>query len=123
MLKRFVVVFALLVMMAVAAHAQDATEVRVWIAFTDNRLDWAREVAAEFNAEHPEYNVIVDGYANYEEILDATVLALEQGNPPAVVQWFEVGTQFARDSQYFRAIEEAIAGRTDILGVPVDFAD
>jgi sn-glycerol 3-phosphate transport system substrate-binding protein len=123
MIKRFVVVFALLVMMAVAAQAQEVTDVRVWIAFTDNRLDWAREVAAEFNAEHPEYNVIVDGYANYEEILDATVLALEQGNPPAVVQWFEVGTQFARDSQYFRPIEEAIAGRTDILGVPVDFAD
>jgi sn-glycerol 3-phosphate transport system substrate-binding protein len=105
------------------AMAQDATEVRVWIAFTDTRLDWARNVAAEFNAAHPEYNVVVDGYANYEEILDATVLALEQGNPPAVVQWFEVGTQPARDYGYFKAIETALAGRTEVLGEPVVLDD
>lgn len=99
------------------------TDVRVWIGFTDTRLDWVREVAAAFNAEHPEYNVIVDGYANYEEILDATVLAIDQGNPPAVVHWFEVGTQFARDSGYFKPIEDAIAGREEILGVPVAIDD
>lgn len=99
------------------------TDVRVWIGFTDKRLDWVREVAAQFNEEHPEYNVIVDGYANYEEILDATVLAIDQGNPPAVVHWFEVGTQFARDSGYFKPIEDAIAGREEILGVTVDVSD
>jgi sn-glycerol 3-phosphate transport system substrate-binding protein len=108
---------------SIPALAQDATEVRVWIAFTDGRLDWARAVAAEFNTAHPEYNVVVDGYANYEEILDATVLALDQGNPPAVVQWFEVGTQPARDYGYFKAIETALAGRTDVLGEPVVLGD
>ncbi len=105
------------------ALAQDVTEVRVWIAFTDGRLDWTREVAAAFNEAHPDYNVVVDGYANYEEILDATVLALEQGNPPAVVQWFEVGTQFARDSGYFKPIETALDGRTEVLGEPVVLDD
>jgi len=99
------------------------TDVRVWIAFTDYRLDWARGVATAFNTAHPEYNVIVDGYGNYEEILDATVNAIDQGTPPAVVQWFEVGTQFARDSGYFKPIEDAIAGRTEILGEKVDIAD
>jgi sn-glycerol 3-phosphate transport system substrate-binding protein len=108
---------------SVTALAQDATEVRVWIAFTDTRLDWTREVAAAFNEAHPEYNVVVDGYANYEEILDATVLALDQGNPPAVVQWFEVGTQPARDYGYFKAIETALAGRTEVLGEPVVLDD
>jgi len=123
MMKRIAVVLVLLAVLAVSAAAQSATDIRVWIAFTDTRLDWARQVAADFNAMNPDYNVIVDGYANYEEILDATVLALEQGNPPAVVQWFEVGTQFARDSGYFKAIEEAIAGRTEIAGVPVNLDD
>lgn len=123
MMKRIAVVLVLLAVLAVSAAAQSATDIRVWIAFTDTRLDWARQVAADFNAMNPDYNVIVDGYANYEEILDATVLALEQGNPPAVVQWFEVGTQFARDSGYFKAIEEAIAGRSEIAGVPVNLDD
>jgi sn-glycerol 3-phosphate transport system substrate-binding protein len=99
------------------------TDVRVWIGFTDTRLDWVRGVAAEFNAAHPEYNVIVDGYGSYEEILDATVNAIDQGAPPAVVHWFEVGTQFARDSGYFKPIEDAIAGREEILGEKVDIAD
>lgn len=122
-MKRFVLLLVLMLMLALTSVAQEATEVRVWIAFTDTRLDWAREVAADFNTEHPEYNVVVEGYANYEEILDATVNAVSQNNPPAIVQWFEVGTQFARDSGYFRPVEEAIAGRTDILGVPVNFDD
>lgn len=113
----------LTLVISVPALAQEVTEVRVWIAFTDNRLDWARQVAADFNSAHPEFNVVVEGYANYEEILDATVLAIEQGNPPAVVQWFEVGTQFARDSGYFRPIEEAIAGRSEIAGVSVNLDD
>jgi sn-glycerol 3-phosphate transport system substrate-binding protein len=122
-MKRLVLLGVLLTLLALTGVAQEPTEVRVWIAFTDTRLDWARQVAADFSAEHPEYNVVVEGYANYEEILDATVLAIEQGNPPAVVQWFEVGTQFARDSGYFRPVEEAIAGRTEIVGVPVNLDD
>ena len=107
----------------IPTFAQTPTDVRVWIGFTDTRLDWVREVAATFNAEHPEYNVIVDGYASYEEILDATVLAIDQGAPPSVVHWFEVGTQFARDSGYFKPIEDAIAGREEIAGVAVDITD
>jgi sn-glycerol 3-phosphate transport system substrate-binding protein len=122
-MKRLGLLTVLLLLLALTSVAQEPTEVRVWIAFTDTRLDWARQVAADFNAEHPEYNVVIEGYANYEEILDATVLAIEQGNPPAVVQWFEVGTQFARDSGYFRPVEEAIAGREEILGAPVDLDD
>jgi len=123
MIKRIAAVLGLLAVMAISAAAQSATEVRVWIAFTDTRLDWARQVAADFSAMNPDYNVVVDGYANYEEILDATVLALEQGNPPAIVQWFEVGTQFARDSEYFKPVEVAIAGRSEIAGVPVNLDD
>ncbi|MFN8372444.1 MAG: extracellular solute-binding protein [Anaerolineae bacterium] len=127
MRNRSLLLVSLLVLLvlvtSIPALAQDVTEVRVWIAFTDTRLDWARNVAAAFNEAHPEYNVVVDGYANYEEILDATVLALDQGNPPAVVQWFEVGTQPARDYGYFKPIETALAGRTEVLGEPVVLDD
>lgn len=122
-MKRSLFVLVLLVLLTISSLAQGATDVRVWIAFTDNRLDWARQVAADFNAEHPEYNVIVEGYANYEEILNASVLAIEQGNQPAVVQWFEVGTQFARDSGYFKPVETALAGRTEVGGMTVNLDD
>jgi len=106
-----------------AVSAQDPTEIKVWIAFTDSRLDWAKEKAAEFNEMFPQYNVVIEGYNNYEELFTATALAAEQDSLPAVVQYFEVATQNARDSGYFKSIAEAIGDREEINGVEVAFDD
>ncbi|MEN9222190.1 MAG: extracellular solute-binding protein, partial [Thermostichus sp. BF3_bins_97] len=108
---------------AADSFAQSPTDVKVWIAFTDNRLDWTREKAAKFNQEFPQYNVTVEGYGNYEEIQQATDLAIQQNAAPSVVQWFEVGTQRARDFGYFKSIADALGGRTEVNGIPVDFDD
>jgi sn-glycerol 3-phosphate transport system substrate-binding protein len=115
---------ALSALAVVPAFAQDPVDVPVWIAFTDaTRLGWAQEKAAAFNELFPQYNVTVEGYANYEELFAATALAAEQGSLPAVVQYFEVATQDARDSGYFKSIAEALGDRTEVNGVPVDFTD
>ena len=111
-------------LMIAPAFAQDTVDVPVWIAFTDEtRLGWAQEKAAEFNAMFPQYNVVVQGYANYEELFAATALASEQGSLPAVVQYFEVATQDARDSGYFKSIAEALGDRTEVNGIPVNLDD
>jgi sn-glycerol 3-phosphate transport system substrate-binding protein len=104
-------------------------EVNVWIAFTDARLDWARDVATDFNDQIDGYTVTVQGYDNYEALFDATLLAQDQGNPPAIVQYFEAATTEAADAvsgsgePLFTNMEEAIGGRDEILGVPVVFDD
>jgi sn-glycerol 3-phosphate transport system substrate-binding protein len=121
-------IFSLLVLSLVAvvapAAAQDTpVNVPVWVAFTDYRLDWAKEKAAAFNELFPQYNVTVEGYANYEELFTATALAAEQGSLPAVVQYFEVATQDARDSGYFKSIASALAGREEVNGIPVAMED
>jgi len=128
MLKK--VVFAILTLaLAVPAFAQETTDIEMWIAFTDGRLDWAKERAVEFNELFPEYNVVVEGYGNYNDAFDATVLAAEQGNPPAITHFFEAATQEARDAvgpdgaPLFASVEEALAGRTEINGVPVVLDD
>ncbi|MFN8527935.1 MAG: extracellular solute-binding protein [Anaerolineae bacterium] len=124
MRKSLLFVILSLMLFAIPVFAQDPAEIKVWIAFTDaGRLGWAQDRAAEFNAQFPQYNVTIEGYANYEELFSATALAAEQGSLPAVVQYFEVATQVARDSGYFKPIEEAIAGRTEINGIPVNFDD
>ena len=116
-------VLSLLALVAPMA-AQDApVDVPVWVAFTDYRLDWAKEKAAAFNEAFPQYNVTVEGYANYEELFTATALAAEQGSLPAVVQYFEVATQDARDSGYFKSIASALAGREEVNGIPVAMDD
>lgn len=127
MLRKFVTALsgaALLALAAVPALAQEPAEVPVWIAFTDaNRLGWTQEKAADFNELFPQYNVTVQGYANYEELFAATALAAEQDALPAVVQYFEVATQNARDSGYFRSIASALGDRTEVNGVAVALDD
>lgn len=128
-LSLFVVAFAVLALAVVPAFAQDTIEIRVWVAFTDYRLDWTQERAAEFNELYPEYNVIVEGYESYNQAFDATVLAAEQGNPPAVTHFFEAATQEALDavspdgSPLFKSVVAAIDGREEINGVPVILDD
>ncbi len=120
----FVVLAAMLALAVIPAFAQETVDVPVWIAFTDeNRLGWAQDRAVEYNEMFPQYNVTVEGYANYEELFASTALAAEQGTLPAVVQYFEVATQDARDSGYFKPIAEAIGDRTDINGIAVNFDD
>jgi sn-glycerol 3-phosphate transport system substrate-binding protein len=109
--------------------ADGSIEVPVWIAFTDDRLDWAAERAAEFNERHEGYTVTIQGYDDYETLFQSTQLAAEQGQPPAVVQYFEVATQEARDAvkpdgtPLFASVEEKLAGRDEVLGEPVVLGD
>ncbi|MBZ0283917.1 MAG: extracellular solute-binding protein [Anaerolineae bacterium] len=117
------IVLAAMLLTVVPAFAQDATEVKVWIAFTDNRLDWTKEKAAAFNEAFPQYNVVVEGYSNYEELFSATQLAAEQNALPAVVQYFEVASQNAIDSGYFKPIADVLGDRTEINGLPVSLDD
>ncbi|MFN8378430.1 MAG: extracellular solute-binding protein [Anaerolineae bacterium] len=117
-------VVVLVLMAVVPVFAQDPVEIPVWIAFTDDsRLGWAQDKAAEFNAAFPQYNVTITGYPNYEELFTATSLAAEQGSLPAIVQYFEVATQNARDSGYFKAIAEALGDRTEVNGVSFNLDD
>lgn len=112
-----------------ANAAAEPTEIGVYIGFTDYRLDWMEGVAAAFEANHPDYDIVVRGFSNYEDLLAAASLAQEQGAPPAIAQYFEVATQVARDAEgadgspLFASVEEAIAGRTEILGEPVVLDD
>lgn len=107
----------------------EVVEIPVWVAFTDYRLDWANDVAAAFNAGNPAYQVVIQGFDDYESLFNATLLGAEQGNRPAVVQYFEAATQEARDAvdpegePLFKSVEEAIGGNTEIAGIPVILDD
>jgi sn-glycerol 3-phosphate transport system substrate-binding protein len=103
--------------------AQDKTRIDVWIAFDDYRLDWANEVAAAFNEEFPQYEVVITGGYSYEDVFAQTAVAAEQGELPAVVQFFEAGTQDARDSGLFKPVADAIGDRTEINGLSTSFDD
>ncbi len=71
----------------------------------------------------PQYVVNIHEFSDYGPLLDSYILAQEQGSPPAIMQLFEVGTQFAIDSGYFKPASEIVGDRTEVLGQPVDFDD
>jgi sn-glycerol 3-phosphate transport system substrate-binding protein len=123
--KRFALVAcALLALVVVPTFAQAPAEVKFWHIFQDeNRLTWSQDVAAAFNEQFPQFNVTVEAFESYEELLDAATLALEQGTAPAIVQYFEVGTQVALDSGYYKSVGAALADRTEINGLEVNLDD
>jgi sn-glycerol 3-phosphate transport system substrate-binding protein len=104
----------------------EVIDIDFWVAFSDEaRFGFAQERAADFNAEHPEYNVEVTSFASYNDAFDAAVLAVDSGDPPALIHFFEAATRQALDAvdssgtPIFKSVTEAIGGRTEILGEPV----
>lgn len=116
-------------MTACSGDAKKEGEIDVWIAFTDYRLDWAKERAAEFEKAHPDYKINISGYESYEVLFDKLNAATEQGEPPTIVQNFEAATQESRDmvnvdkEPLFTSVEKAIDGRKEILKEPVVLDD
>ena len=82
-----------------AAPSGDVTTIGFWVAFSDEaRLGFTEEKAAAFNAAHPEYNIEVTSFASYNDAFDAAVLAVDSGDPPGIVHFFEAATRQALDA-------------------------
>ncbi|MEL6983990.1 MAG: extracellular solute-binding protein, partial [Actinomycetota bacterium] len=112
------------------SSSADPIEIEMWIAFSDDaRLNFTEERAAAFNAKHPEYEVVVTPFDSYNTVFEQTALAIDDGNPPEVIHFFEAATQEALDAvdangdPIFKSVTEAIDGRTEILGEPVVLDD
>ena len=109
--------------------AGDDVVIPVWIAFEDYRLDWTNDVADAFNEQVDGYNVEITGFASYNDAFEAAIQAINSGEPPAVVHFFEAATQEARDAisadgePVFADLEAIIDGRTEVAGVPVVLDD
>jgi len=75
---------------AVSASAQ--TEIQFWHSMTGALGDRVSDLAKRFNDSQKDYKVVPVFKGTYPESMAATVAATRAGNPPHVVQVFEVGT-------------------------------
>ena len=112
------------------ATADDPVTVQMWIAFSDDsRLGFTQGKAAEFNANHPEYVVEVTSFDSYNTVFEQAQLAIDDGNPPEIIHFFEAATQEALDAvdgdgdSIFKSVTEALDGRTEVAGEPVVITD
>lgn len=92
------------VILCTASMAQSVT-VEFWHAFGDpKRSGWIQAKADAFNKANPNIKVAPVFKGSYPEILQAATLAARQGKPPALVQMYEIGSQFALDSGIFQPV-------------------
>ncbi|MCY0942933.1 extracellular solute-binding protein [Streptomyces antarcticus] len=91
-------------------------------------LSETRKLAEAFGRTHPGIRVEVRGI-DHVRLPQEVARAAAEGRQPAIVQSFYTSTQLAADlltadgAPLFTSIEKAIAGRDEILGVPVRLDD
>ena len=70
----------------------DPIELQWWHAMTSVNGDRINKIAADFNAMQSDYKVTPVFKGSYAETMTAAIAAYRAGNPPDIVQVFEVGT-------------------------------
>ena len=83
---------ALAAAMLSAAPAQAQTEIQWWHSMTGANNTGVNELAAKFNSAQKEYKVVPVFKGSYPESMTAAIAAFRAGNPPHILQVFEVGT-------------------------------
>lgn len=113
--KLFIVItlVALLVFGTLAVSAEEI-ELEFWHAMSGGRTDAVERIVEGFNEEHPDIKVTAQFTGSYAETLTQGISAVKAGNPPHIIQVYEVGTQTMLDS-------EAIVPVYEIVGDQIDF--
>jgi len=79
--------------------ADAQVKITLWHAMGGARYDAiTKEIAAGFNRQHPRYVLEPLYTGSYAETVTKAIAAVRAGNPPHIVQVFEVGTQSMLDS-------------------------
>src|ERR1700690_4432547 len=91
-LSAFWRVFLAATLFTFAASAQAVVEIQWWHSMTGKLGDKVNEIAQKFNASQSDYKVTPVFKGQYDESMAAAIAAFRAGNPPQIVQIFEVGT-------------------------------
>ena len=75
-----------------AASAQAQTEIQWWHSMTGALGERVADIANGFNASQKDYKVVPVFKGQYPESMTAAIAAFRAGNPPHILQVFEVGT-------------------------------
>ncbi|MEN9418617.1 MAG: hypothetical protein RI988_2237 [Pseudomonadota bacterium] len=78
--------------LAVAAPAHAQIEIQWWHSMSGQLGEWLGGLAKGFNDSQKEYKVVPVFKGTYPESFAAAIAAFRAGNPPHILQVFEVGT-------------------------------
>jgi len=84
------------------------TTIKFWHAMGGDLGKFVNTLAKDFTSQSDNVTVEATQKGSYRETLNATTSAVQAGNPPAIAQIFEIGTQLALDSGAFTPVEDII---------------
>jgi sn-glycerol 3-phosphate transport system substrate-binding protein len=94
---------------AAPSFAQQPVKITLWHAMGGARYDAiTKDIAAGFNKANPSYTVEPLFTGSYAETVTKAIAAIRAGNPPHIVQVFEVGTQTMLDSGAIIPVTEMV---------------
>jgi sn-glycerol 3-phosphate transport system substrate-binding protein len=77
---------------SIGSASADPIELQWWHAMTSVNAEVVNKIAGDFNAAQTAYKVTPVFKGSYAETMTAAIAAFRAGNPPHIVQVFEVGT-------------------------------
>ncbi len=83
--------------------------IRFWHAMSGSRIKLIQNLANEFMKTHPNIIVKVQYTGSYNDTLNKTIAAVKAGNPPDIVQVYDIGTQMMIDSGIIIPVQDMIA--------------
>ena len=86
-------------LIAAAGSAQAQVEIQWWHSMTGALGERVTEISNGFNASQTAYKIVPVYKGSYPESMTAAIAAYRAGNPPSIVQVFEVGTATMMSAQ------------------------
>ncbi len=119
MLKKSIIILTLVTLFAFSAAMVSAQtiELEFWHAMSGGRTAAVEKIVDGFNAEHDDINVTAQFTGSYAETLTQGISAVRSGNPPHIIQVYEVGTQTMLDSEAIVPVYEIAEGEIDFGSV------
>jgi sn-glycerol 3-phosphate transport system substrate-binding protein len=119
MLKKSIIILTLVTLFAfsTAMVSAQTIELEFWHAMSGGRTAAVEKIVDGFNAEHDDINVTAQFTGSYAETLTQGISAVRSGNPPHIIQVYEVGTQTMLDSEAIVPVHEIAEGKIDFGSV------
>lgn len=97
----------LFILLTVSVSLFAKTEIVFWHAFEGFLYDQFADIVDDFNHQSKSYHINLVYKGNYTETFNNGVAAFEEGNPPHILQVYEVATQtMMLKPEMFRAVDE-----------------
>jgi len=119
MLRKTIIILTLVTLFAFSAAMVSAQtiELEFWHAMSGGRTAAVERIVDGFNEEHPNIHVTAQFTGSYAETLTQGISAVRSGNPPHIIQVYEVGTQTMLDSEAIVPVYEIAEGEIDFGSV------